>query len=149
MCPYCARFIDGTAWTLFNNGVMNLTTFRYIPWGNAHFIEARECSASPTVGCNVNSFVTLLIALVVLQKGATCQHGPEECDLNRILSCAMHLYPGQNAWFPFVKCLESRAPGKKQPFTAVAPCANETRLDLPSMMDCASGAPVCLTSTSA
>ena len=56
----------------------------------------------------------------------------------------MHLYPGQNAWFPFVKCLESRAPGKKQPFTDVAPCANETGLDLPAIMDCASGAPVCL-----
>lgn len=40
LCPYCARFIDNTAWVLYYNGIMNLTNFRYIPWGNAHFTQA-------------------------------------------------------------------------------------------------------------
>lgn len=111
LCPYCARFIDNTAWKLYANGIMNLTNFRYVPWGNAHFTE----------------------------DGAACQHGPSECGLNRILSCAIHLHPQQNDWFPFAKCVESRVLGKQEPIAVAAPCANETRLDFKAIQDCADG----------
>ena len=35
LCPYCARFIDTVAARIHENGVMNITKFRYIPYGNA------------------------------------------------------------------------------------------------------------------
>lgn len=75
----------------------------------------------------------------MLQDGATCQHGLAECGLNRILSCALHLHPKQNSWFPFAKCVESRALGNKQPIGVAAPCANETGLNFQAIQQCAEG----------
>lgn len=51
----------------------------------------------------------------------------------------MHIHPKQNDWFPFAKCVESRALGKQQPISVAAPCANETRMDFKAIQDCAEG----------
>lgn len=135
LCPYCARFIDNTAWKLYANGIMNLTNFRYVPWGNAHFTEVGPCCATP----HKTLYHNLQGLQVVTQDGAACQHGPSECGLNRILSCAIHLHPQQNDWFPFAKCVESRVLGKQEPIAVAVPCANETRLDFKAIQDCAEG----------
>ena len=42
LCPYCARFLDTTAARIYDNGVMNITHFRYIPYGNAKQTKARH-----------------------------------------------------------------------------------------------------------
>ncbi|KAL3131214.1 hypothetical protein ABBQ38_000513 [Trebouxia sp. C0009 RCD-2024] len=68
LCPYCAKFIDMVAAQMHYNGVMNTTSFRYIPYGNAQ--DTKD--------------------------GVQCQHGPRECELNRILNCAVHLNYDQN-----------------------------------------------------
>lgn len=38
-----------------------------------------------------------------------CQHGPGECMGNTIESCVMHLYPGQDKFWPFVNKYEQMA----------------------------------------
>lgn len=83
--------------------------------------------------------VTAHITVYNLQDGVQCQHGPHECELNRILSCAIHLNPDQFVWFPFAKCLESRALGKHHPLEPAEPCAAETGIDYTAVQDCASG----------
>ncbi|KDD75690.1 hypothetical protein H632_c547p0 [Helicosporidium sp. ATCC 50920] len=34
-----------------------------------------------------------------------CQHGELECKYNRYINCAQDLWPRQEEWFPYVKCL--------------------------------------------
>lgn len=68
-----------------------------------------------------------------------CQHGPQECELNRILSCAIHLNPDQQVWFPFAKCLESLGPSKIQPLEPAEPCAQDASINYSAIQDCASG----------
>ncbi|KAL0018223.1 hypothetical protein WJX77_010691 [Trebouxia sp. C0004] len=111
LCPYCARFLDTVAARIYDNGVMNMTRFRYIPYGNA-----KET-----------------------QDGVVCQHGPQECELNRILSCAMHLNSEQQVWFPFAKCLESPGPSKIHPLEPAEPCAQDASINYTAIQDCASG----------
>jgi len=68
-----------------------------------------------------------------------CQHGPQECELNRILSCAIHLNPDQQVWFPFAKCLESPGPSKIHPLEPAEPCAQDASINYSAIQDCASG----------
>ena len=68
-----------------------------------------------------------------MQDGIICQHGQQECDLNRILSCAIHLNPDQNVWFPFAKCLETPEP-----------CAVKAGINYEKIHDCSTGTSVML-----
>ena len=67
----------------------------------------------------------------------TCQHGPAECAMNRVINCAQKLYPKQAQWFPFVNCLEAAA---GPDIAAAAPqCAEGADLAWASVDKCASG----------
>ncbi|KAA6423972.1 MAG: hypothetical protein FRX49_05931, partial [Trebouxia sp. A1-2] len=131
LCPYCARFLDTVAARIYDNGVMNMTRFRYIPYGNA-----KETQAS--LLCNRWQDFEIKF-LFDFQDGTVCQHGPQECELNRILSCAIHLNPDQQVWFPFAKCLESLGPSKIQPLEPAEPCAQDASINYSAIQDCASG----------
>lgn len=56
-----------------------------------------------------------------------CQHGPDECQLNRVLACGIAIKPNQADWFPFASCLEGRYPDE---LAAVEDCAKAANLDL-------------------
>lgn len=45
LCPYCARFIDDEAARIHDNGVMDITSFRYIAYGNAKNTKASPAHA--------------------------------------------------------------------------------------------------------
>ncbi len=77
--------------------------------------------------------------LVNFQEGVVCQHGPQECELNRISSCAIHLNPDQQVWFPFAKCLESSGPSRIHPLEPAEPCAQDASISYSAIQDCASG----------
>ncbi|KAK9807369.1 hypothetical protein WJX73_007815 [Symbiochloris irregularis] len=110
-CPYCAHFTVTDVAPMFENGLSDLITFRYIAWGNAKNFTKPEG-----------------------QRNISCQHGKTECELNRLISCATHLHPEQNDWFPFVKCIE------EDPESATAAkCALLAKLDLTEIQLCASG----------
>lgn len=46
LCPYCARFVDTVAARIYEDGVMKLANFRYIPYGNAKETKASLAPAS-------------------------------------------------------------------------------------------------------
>ena len=73
----------------------------------------------------------------VPQGVVTCQHGPDECAMNRVINCAQRLDPQQARWFPFARCLEAAfGPG----MAAAAPqCADAADLDWAAIDSCASG----------
>ena len=81
LCPFCSRFTTTTVAPLFANNVSDLMTFTYVPWGNAQLDSATGA--------------------------VTCQHGPQECLLNTLISCVQDIIPAQSAWFPAVDCIET------------------------------------------
>ncbi|KAF8063862.1 hypothetical protein HT031_003719 [Scenedesmus sp. PABB004] len=82
LCPYCANFtLTGLA-PLFESKLSNYVQLDVIPWGNAR---------------------------VDADGAVQCQHGPLECALNKLLSCALALEPEQDDWFPFLSCAEDLA----------------------------------------
>lgn len=79
LCPFCANFTRNQLKPMFDNGIMAHVELDIIPWGNAR----------------------------VGKDGATqCQHGPLECQLNKVLSCAIAQNPLQDDFFPFFLCVE-------------------------------------------
>lgn len=75
------------------------------------------------------NFIVIRIT-VPLQGEVTCQHGPDECKLNRVLACAVSIKPKQADWFPFARCLEGKYPDA---LTAVDACANEAGIDVATL----------------
>eukprot|EP00878_Enallax_costatus_P004175 GHUV01004404.1.p1 GENE.GHUV01004404.1~~GHUV01004404.1.p1 ORF type:complete len:258 (+),score=53.98 GHUV01004404.1:268-1041(+) len=80
LCPYCAQFTLTQLQPLFKNKLINFVELDVIPWGNAR--------TDPKTG------------------EVTCQHGALECELNKLISCAIAQHPRQDDWFPFLTCLE-------------------------------------------
>lgn len=79
LCPYCSRFIVKYLNKIFDNGLIDIINLKLIPYGNA------KINANGTI---------------------KCQHGPDECLLNTIEACAIHVWPDVNEHFPFVYCVE-------------------------------------------
>lgn len=80
LCPYCANLTLTKIQPLFKNKLINFVRLDLIPYGNAR--------TDPNTGA------------------VTCQHGPVECELNKLLSCAVAFNPIQDDWFPFLACVE-------------------------------------------
>ncbi|XP_059626435.1 gamma-interferon-responsive lysosomal thiol protein-like [Cornus florida] len=80
LCPYCSNFIVNYLTRLFDTGLISVVDLKLVPYGNA----------------KIRSNNTI-----------TCQHGPWECLLNTIESCAIHVWPGLNEHFPFIYCIET------------------------------------------
>ncbi|XP_002965810.2 gamma-interferon-inducible lysosomal thiol reductase [Selaginella moellendorffii] len=80
LCPFCANFVVNYLSKFFTNGLIEIVDLKIIPYGNARMDSSGHI---------------------------TCQHGPDECKLNIIQSCAISLWPKVDAWFPFIYCLES------------------------------------------
>jgi len=120
LCPYCAQFTVEKLKPLFSNGISNIMWLDYIPWGNARYdVEKGE---------------------------PVCQHGPLECQFNKVLSCAMAAYPMQDDWFPFVECLEgaiieASKSGSKIPdvITTASACAVHAGIVSRKLIDCYNG----------
>ena len=82
-----------------------------------------------------------------VEKGEpVCQHGPLECQFNKVLSCAMAAYPMQDDWFPFVECLEgaiveASKSGSKIPdvITTASACAVHAGIVSRKLVDCYNG----------
>jgi interferon gamma-inducible protein 30 len=94
----------------FDKEFSDIVDFKYVAWGNAHNTTTQ---------------------------GVQCQHGSNECSLNRVINCATHHYPDQAKWLPFVNCLES-AP-LRQMLEAVDECADKAGMDAGALHECAEG----------
>ncbi|GFP84237.1 gamma-interferon-inducible lysosomal thiol reductase [Phtheirospermum japonicum] len=80
LCPYCSNLIVNYLYKLFDSDIISITDLKLIPYGNAKI--------------KPNSTIT-------------CQHGPWECLLNTVESCAIDAWPDVKDHFPFIYCVES------------------------------------------
>jgi len=55
----------------------------------------------------------------------SCQHGPEECKLNKLHSCVIHQLVDTSRWFPFIYCMEEAMSKKEDPDAAKKKCYNQ------------------------
>eukprot|EP00879_Flechtneria_rotunda_P006169 GHRR01006486.1.p1 GENE.GHRR01006486.1~~GHRR01006486.1.p1 ORF type:complete len:283 (+),score=59.25 GHRR01006486.1:368-1216(+) len=82
LCPYCANFTVHGLKPLFENKLISFVQLDVIPWGNAR--------------------------LDVHSGTIKCQHGQRECELNKLISCAISQRSVQDDWFPFLECVETK-----------------------------------------
>ena len=76
------------------------------------------------------------ICMAAMQ-GLQCQHGPEECRLNRIFGCAIDQARTWEDYWPFVECVESNYGVKIK--DSLEGCAKNYGFKLKDLEDCASG----------
>lgn len=69
-------------------------------------------------------------------QGLICQHGPQECSLNKIINCAIDLNPGQNQWFPYLECVESNI---SKGVAAGKSCAEKLGISFAPIQECVNG----------
>lgn len=72
-----------------------------------------------------------------MQDGVRCQHGPAECQLNRVINCAQRLSEGDQEWLPFVRCLEAKSPKAME--GALEECAARADMNSAEIQACATG----------
>lgn len=66
-----------------------------------------------------------------------CQHGPDECRLNRVINCAQRLRPAQAQWLPFVTCLAGRP--RRKVLASVEKCAAGSAIEAGALWRCVDG----------
>ncbi|KAB5520061.1 hypothetical protein DKX38_024380 [Salix brachista] len=127
LCPYCSSFIVGPLAHVLETDLMTILNLRLVPWGNA------------ILGSN---------------NTIECQHGGDECYLNIIHACAIHLLPDlvkpdlsdkyltiitmQKQHFNFIKCVEKlyTAPDRKGAEESWEECSGKLRLPTQSIKKC-------------
>ncbi|KAK8617307.1 hypothetical protein V6N13_080224 [Hibiscus sabdariffa] len=80
LCPYSASFISNDLVKVFQTDLYTIVNLRLVPWGNARIVGD------------------------MIQ----CQHGEDECYLNAIDSCVIHLWPDVKTHFDFIRCTEEK-----------------------------------------
>lgn len=84
LCPGCRAFIMGQLFPTFQKlAASEIIDIGLYPYGNA-----RETQVGQSWRFD-------------------CQHGEEECTLNLVETCALHLLVHQNRFMPYIHCLES------------------------------------------
>ncbi|KAL4351566.1 hypothetical protein GQ457_06G005630 [Hibiscus cannabinus] len=81
LCPGCAYFITSDLVKVFQTDLYTIVNLRLIPWGNAKIVGDK----------------------------IRCQHGDDECYLNAIHSCVIHLWPDVKTHFRFIHCTEEQS----------------------------------------
>nr|AFK37977.1 unknown [Medicago truncatula] len=79
LCPYCANFIVNYLPQIFQHDLTSIVDLKLVPWGNA------KLRGNSTI---------------------VCQHGPDECLLDRVEACAIDIWPQLSEHFPFIHCVE-------------------------------------------
>ncbi|GAB4819428.1 hypothetical protein N2152v2_006474 [Parachlorella kessleri] len=108
LCPYTIAAVKDVIGPLFDGGLAGRFTFRYVAYGNA-----RTSSA-----------------------GVTCQHGPAECRLNRVINCAEELSTSDAQFMAFLRCVAQAGRGGE---AAVDGCAKAAKLSPEDISQCATG----------
>ncbi|PSC74983.1 Gamma-interferon-inducible lysosomal thiol reductase [Micractinium conductrix] len=109
LCPDCQHMVRDVLEPMFETGVAAVMDLRYVAFGNVRN----------------NSDGTFAY-----------QHGPAEGKYNRHILCAQHRHPGQDEWFPYVKCLADNMRALDSKATG---CAEERGWDTAQIGGCAEG----------
>jgi len=131
--------------TVTADGVADIMDFHLIPFGNAYFVtteckgaggydsKARQCfSKQCGAGAGEARPSDCFTGPIV------CQHGTEECNVNRLFTCAVKTSSQNSAkYIPFVECMEAkyeRISGKE--LDAAKICATTAGLPFDAISKC-------------
>uniref|UniRef100_A0A9I9DM23 Gamma-interferon-inducible lysosomal thiol reductase n=1 Tax=Cucumis melo TaxID=3656 RepID=A0A9I9DM23_CUCME len=110
LCPDSVKFIVDNLIELFEGDLLPIVDLRFVPYGNARLDR--------------NSSIT-------------CQHGPNECLLNTVEACAIHVWPdltGATGHFPFIYCVGTLVYERK--YTQWKTCFEKLGLNSKPISDC-------------
>lgn len=110
LCPDCASFTTKILEPIFTTGLNDLINLKYLGWGNAK---------------NESGNVV-------------CQHGPRECELNKVLNCAQHHSSSQEEFFNFLYCLEKKAFISSEK-DVLEVCSADSKLSEKDIRECTAG----------
>lgn len=109
LCPFCQKFIANNLGLLYNQ-FKDQIDLELVPWGNA-----------------------------MLRNGQIiCNHGPKECDANRMMSCVLDSVSISQA-IPFIICFERQLSANSQIELAAQNCAGFMRNTYYTITQCYSG----------
>jgi len=110
LCPYCQRFIANHLGALYNN-YKDQVELELVPWGNSILLRNGQIS---------------------------CNHGPKECDANRLMGCVNDAVP-MSQMVPFTVCFERALSTNSAVEQAMQHCAGFIRNSYREIKHCYSG----------
>lgn len=110
LCPDCHEFILGQLWPTFGK-LEEYLELDLVPFGNAHMKVS-------------NGTITF-----------DCQHGPDECFVNEVQTCAVKYVHPQRKLLDFVACMLRQ----DDPTQAGEPCARKVGMDWAVLDRCSRG----------
>lgn len=140
LCPFCRQFVGGAAnKTLESDAIMAITTFDYIPWGNAYY-NIQECPGTPgTYDRNVRMcWLTKCNSANppadCYNGTVTCQHGAPECFGNAVEKCVKDAVADIKKFMEFTYCYEFKGSATAADLRRCAPLFG---LDATKIASCA------------
>ncbi|KAK5971308.1 Gamma interferon inducible lysosomal thiol reductase, partial [Trichostrongylus colubriformis] len=79
LCPDCQRWIVEELYPHIFKKFMDFVNIELVPYGNAKMVNG----------------------------SIQCQHGPEECSINRFESCVIDSMQTQDQYMPYIGCIEN------------------------------------------
>ncbi|KAL3653023.1 hypothetical protein CASFOL_002704 [Castilleja foliolosa] len=125
LCPYCSNLIVNYLYKLFDSDIISITDLKLIPYGNA------KIKPNSTITCQ--SLATIF-SNGLINKVHLNLHGPWECLLNTVESCAIDAWPDVKDHFPFIYCVESLV--YENNYTYWETCFEKLGLDASPVTNC-------------
>ncbi|WKX97518.1 hypothetical protein Q1695_013294 [Nippostrongylus brasiliensis] len=94
LCPDCQRWIVEELYPLVYKNFADFVNIELVPYGNARMVNG----------------------------SIQCQHGPEECSINRFESCLIDSVQTQDQYVPLIYCIENQLMAKTPFDKASAKC---------------------------
>lgn len=116
LCPFCRKFISEQLMDLYKLGFFEYVDVSFYPSGNAHWRK------NGTTG----------------EMYLRCQHGDDECVLNRILNCGVE-YAKAYEWMPFAVCVEDYGRLILKNHTLLDTCSVKSGYDPGKINECFKG----------
>lgn len=111
LCPDSMNFVVSQLWPTYNT-IGSILNLDLVPYGKASYTAERGSYRFD------------------------CQHGPQECQGNKIHSCVLNSYPNISRALPFIQCSLAAS----DPVAASQQCAENNGLDWRLISECADGA---------
>ncbi|KAI1702146.1 gamma interferon inducible lysosomal thiol reductase (GILT) domain-containing protein [Ditylenchus destructor] len=110
LCPFCQRFITNHLGNLYHQ-FKDQINIELVPWGNSILLRNGQIS---------------------------CNHGPKECDANRLMGCALAEVTTEQA-IPFIVCFERQLSAHHTVDSALHHCSGFIRNNFRQIKHCYTG----------